>query len=239
MTTTMTATRMARPSIQAVFFSSPTVEPSTIELGFAALRREIAETMAAFHQVSEVVDMNLSSPSSSPKFATSDAATDGTAPASAPASAASTARYGAPAGAGLLATLAAERAAGERRLRSVELARDRDRARYERRIKELEAIVAALEGHGDVSVGTPALATALDFPSERESMQVLVTALASPTERESMQMLVTALASPTERESAQGGVSPAQHTTTAGSTTTVLPSRRLELPPSPEPPSPD
>ena len=222
---------------------SPTgegVEPSTIELGFAALRREIAETMAAFHQVSEVVDMNLSSPSSSPKLATSDAATDGTAPASAPASAASTARYGAPAGAGLLATLAAERAAGERRLRSVELARDRDRARYERRIKELEAIVAALEGHGDVSVGTPALATALDFPSERESMQVLVTALASPT----------------ERESAQGGVSPAQHTTTAGSTTTVLPSRRLELPdsdraqielpsrrlelpPSPEPPSPD
>ena len=125
-------------------------------------------------------------------------------------------------------------------MRSVELARDRDRARYERRIKELEAIVAALEGHGDVSVGTPALATALDFPSERESMQVLVTALASPT----------------ERESAQGGVSPAQHTTTAGSTTTVLPSRRLELPdsdraqielpsrrlelpPSPEPPSPD
>ena len=239
---------------------SPTgegVEPSTIELGFAALRREIAETMAAFHQVSEVVDMNLSSPSSSPKLATSDAATDGTAPASAPASAASTARYGAPAGAGLLATVAAERAAGERRLRSVELARDRDRARYERRIKELEAIVAALEGHGDVSVGTPALATALEGHGDVSvGTPALATALDFPSERESMQVLVTALASPTERESAQGGVSPAQHTTTAGSTTTVLPSRRLELPdsdraqielpsrrlelpPSPEPPSPD
>jgi hypothetical protein len=66
--------------------------------------------------------------------------------------------------------------------------------RYERRIKELEAMVAALEGHhGDVSL--------------RESVVL-------------------------------GDVSPAQHTTAAGPRT-VLPSRRLELLPSPEPPSLD
>jgi hypothetical protein len=118
---------------------SPTgegVEPSTIELGFAALRREIAETMAAFHQVSS--GSSGSSPvvdHSSPKRATSDAATDATAPASA----SSTAPAGAGAGAGRLATLAAERAAGERRLRGVELARDRDRARCERLIASLIA----------------------------------------------------------------------------------------------------
>jgi len=112
------------------------VEPSSIELGFAALRREIAETMAAFHQVSSV--SSVSSPvvdHSSPKRATSDAATDATAPASA----SSTAPAGAGAGAGRLATLAAERAAGERRLRGVELARDRDRARCERLIASLIA----------------------------------------------------------------------------------------------------
>ena len=80
--------------------------------------------------------------------------------------------------------------------------------RYERRIKELEAVVAALEGHhGDVSLGTPALATTLASPSERESVVL-------------------------------GDVSPAQHTTAAG-TRTVLPSRWLELLPSPEPPSLD
>jgi len=118
---------------------SPTgegVEPSSIELGFAALRREIAETMAAFHQVSS--GSSGSSPvvdHSSPKRATSDAATDATAPASA----SSTAPAGAGAGAGRLATLAAERAAGERRLRGVELARDRDRARCERLIASLIA----------------------------------------------------------------------------------------------------
>jgi hypothetical protein len=72
---------------------------------------------------------------SSPKRATSDAATDATAPASA----SSTAPAGAGAGAGRLATLAAERAAGERRLRGVELARDRDRARCERLITSLIA----------------------------------------------------------------------------------------------------
>ena len=121
---------------------SPTgegVEPSSIELGFAALRREIAETMAAFHQVSSGSSVSsVSSPvvdHSSPKRATSDAATDATAPASA----SSTAPAGAGAGAGRLATLAAERAAGERRLRGVELARDRDRARCERRIASLIA----------------------------------------------------------------------------------------------------
>jgi hypothetical protein len=80
--------------------------------------------------------------------------------------------------------------------------------RYERRIKELEAMVAVLEGHhGDVSLGTPALATTLASPSERESVVL-------------------------------GDVSPAQHTTAAGPRT-VLPSRRLELLPSPEPPSLD
>ena len=67
-------------------------------------------------------------------------------------------------------------------------------------------MVAALEGHhGDVS--TPALATTLASPSERESVVL-------------------------------GDVSPAQHTTAAGPRT-VLPSRRLELLPSPEPPSLD
>lgn len=80
--------------------------------------------------------------------------------------------------------------------------------RYERRIKELEAMVAALEGHhGDVSLGTPALATTRASPSERESVVL-------------------------------GDVSPAQHTMAAGPRT-VLPSRRLELLPSPEPPSLD
>jgi hypothetical protein len=79
--------------------------------------------------------------------------------------------------------------------------------RYERRIKELEAMVAALEGHhGDVSLA-PALATTRASPSERESVVL-------------------------------GDVSPAQHTTAAGPRT-VLPSRRLELLPSPEPPSLD
>ena len=69
--------------------------------------------------------------------------------------------------------------------------------RYERRIKELEAMVAALEGHhGDACL-----------PLQRESVVL-------------------------------GDVSPAQHTTAAGPRT-VLPSRRLELLPSPEPPSPD
>lgn len=69
-------------------------------------------------------------------------------------------------------------------------------------------MVAALEGHhGDVSLGTPALATTLASPSEQESVVL-------------------------------GDVSPAQHTTAAG-TRTVLPSRWLELLPSPEPPSLD
>jgi hypothetical protein len=96
--------------------------------------------------------------------------------------------------------------------------------RYERRIKELEAMVAALEGHhGDVSF----LATTRASPSERESVVLGTPALA------------TTRASPSERESVVlGDVSPAQHTTAAG-TRTVLPSRRLELLPSPEPPSLD
>ena len=52
-------------------------------------------------------------------------------------------------------------------------------------------------------------------------------------------LLATTLASPSERESVVlGDVSPAQHTTAAG-TRAVLPSRRLELLPSPEPPSLD
>jgi hypothetical protein len=99
--------------------------------------------------------------------------------------------------------------------------------RYERRIKELEAMVAALEGHhGDVSLA-PALATTRASPSERESVVLGTPALA------------TTRASPSERESVVlGDVSPAQHTTAAG-TRTVLPSRRLELLPSPEPPSLD
>ena len=89
-------------------------------------------------------------------------------------------------------------------------------------------MVAALEGHhGDVSLGTPALATARASPSERESVVLGTPALA------------TTRASPSERESVVlGDVSPAQHTTAAG-TRTVLPSRRLELLPSPEPPSLD
>ena len=55
----------------------------------------------------------------------------------------------------------------------------------------------------------------------------------------SLAALATTRASPSERESVVlGDVSPAQHTTAAGPRT-VLPSRRLELLPSPEPPSLD
>ena len=87
-------------------------------------------------------------------------------------------------------------------------------------------MVAALEGHhGDVSF--KCLATARASPSERESVVLGTPALA------------TTLASPSEQESVVlGDVSPAQHTTAAGPRT-VLPSRRLELLPSPEPPSLD
>ena len=73
-------------------------------------------------------------------------------------------------------------------------------------------MVAALEGHhGDVSLKC------------FRTFKCLATARASPSERESVVL---------------GDVSPAQHTTAAGPRT-VLPSRRLELLPSPEPPSLD
>ena len=86
-------------------------------------------------------------------------------------------------------------------------------------------MVAALEGHhGDVSLGTPALATTLASHGD--------VSLGTPA-------LATTLVSPSEQESVVlGDVSPAQHTTAAGPRT-VLPSRRLELLPSPEPPSLD
>jgi hypothetical protein len=98
-------------------------------------------------------------------------------------------------------------------------------------------MVAALEGHhGDVSF----LATTRASPSERESVVLgtpaLATTRASPSERESV---VLGDVSPAQHTSVVlGDVSPAQHTTAAG-TRTVLPSRRLELLPSPEPPSLD